>query len=125
MGTCFNETEMARASECRDRYAQKCLTPPTLLERRFIHNHAVQLVRDSCSGCTLDPRQSLVVQNKAASTEVLALGEKLIELRHLLQVSLTIFRSVTRRSPYSSLPAAFSTWPSFFSSAFSCALDSR
>src|SRR6202035_3144466 len=46
-------------------------------------------------------------------------------IRYLVQVSLTIFRSVTRRSPYSSLPAAFSTWPSFFSSAFSCALDSR
>jgi hypothetical protein len=41
--------------------------------------------------------------------------------RHLLQVSLTIFKLVTRRSPYSSLPAAFSIWTSFLSSAF----DSR
>jgi len=46
-------------------------------------------------------------------------------LRYLLQVSLTIFRSVTLRSPYASFTAAFSTWPSFFSSAFSCAFDSR
>lgn len=60
-----------------------------------------------------------------ASIETLALVEKLIEICHLMQVSLTIFRSVTRRSPYSSLAAAFSIWPSFFSSAFSCAFDSR
>jgi hypothetical protein len=52
-------------------------------------------------------------------------GEKLIDIRHLLQVSLTIFKSVTRRSPYASFPAAFSIWPSFFRSAFSCACDSR
>jgi hypothetical protein len=43
---------------------------------------------------------------------------------YLLQVSLTIFKLVTLRSAYSSLLDAFSTCPSFFSSAFSCALDS-
>ena len=68
---------------------------------------------------------ALVVPNKRPASKLLALGEKLIELRHLLQVSLIIFKSVTRRSPNSSLPAAFSIWPSFFSSAFSCAFDSR
>jgi hypothetical protein len=51
--------------------------------------------------------------NKRPASKLLALGEKLIELRHLPQVSLTIFKSVTRRSPYSSLAAAFSIWPSF------------
>src|SRR4029077_19392594 len=37
---------------------------------------------------------------------------------YLLQVALTIFRLLTSRSPYSSLLDAFSTCPSFFSSAF-------
>jgi hypothetical protein len=60
---------------------------------------------------------------RKASTGVLALGES-DPIRYLLHVSLTILRSVTRKSPYSSLPAAFSTWPSFFSSAFSSAFDS-
>ena len=31
----FNKSEMELFSECTDRYAQKCLTPPTLLERRY------------------------------------------------------------------------------------------
>src|ERR1035437_3516469 len=43
---------------------------------------------------------------------------------YLLQVSLTILRVVTRRSPYSSLLDAFSTCPSFFS-LFSFAFVSR
>ena len=36
-------------------------------------------------------------------------------LRYLAQVSLIIFRLVTRRSPYSSFSDAFTTSPSFFS----------
>jgi len=43
---------------------------------------------------------------------------------YLLQVSLTIFSLVTSRSAYYSFLDAFTT-PSRFSSAFSCALDSR
>jgi len=43
---------------------------------------------------------------------------------YLLHVSLTIFRLATSRSAYSALLAAFSTCPSFFSSAFSSAFDS-
>ena len=38
--------------------------------------------------------------------------------RYLVQPGLTIFKSVTRSSPRPSFRAAFSTWPSFFSSAF-------
>ncbi len=38
--------------------------------------------------------------------------------RYLVQFGLTIFKSVTRSSPSASFRAAFSTWPSFFSSAF-------
>jgi hypothetical protein len=43
MGIFFSESEMARSSECRDRFAQKCLTPPTLLERRFYVNYETGL----------------------------------------------------------------------------------
>jgi len=46
------------------------------------------------------------------------------DTRYLLQVSLIIFRSVTFRSAYSALLDAFSTCPSFFSSAFSVLADS-
>src|ERR1022692_411385 len=45
--------------------------------------------------------------------------------RYLLQVSRIIFRLVTLRSPYSSLLAAFSIWPSCFPSALACAFGSR
>ena len=34
----FNKSEMALFFECTDRYVQKCLTPPTLSERRFFTN---------------------------------------------------------------------------------------
>jgi hypothetical protein len=44
MGIFFSESEMARSSECRDRFAQKCLTPPTLLERRFYDSYKAGLV---------------------------------------------------------------------------------
>src|SRR6202162_3325336 len=50
--------------------------------------------------------------------------ESVTKNSYLLQVSLTILRVVTRRSPYSSLLDAFSTRPSFFS-LFSSALVSR
>src|SRR6266852_4895416 len=54
---------------------------------------------------------------------VFGLGQTAADLayrdsRYLLQLSLTIFRPVTVRSAYSVLLPAFSTCPSFFSSAF-------
>jgi hypothetical protein len=37
-GHIFNESEMALFFECMLQCAQKCLTPPTLLERRYFNN---------------------------------------------------------------------------------------
>ena len=42
----FNKSEMALFSECTDRYAQICLTPPTLSERRFCNSQQRDIVLD-------------------------------------------------------------------------------
>jgi len=76
---------------------------------------------DSCR-CSHQPSQS---HNEKGQHSVLAFENEMLSKCYFAQVSLTIFRAVTLRSPYSSFPDAFSIWPSFFSSLFSSAFDSR
>jgi hypothetical protein len=63
----------------------------------------------------------MLAHRKEGPTLTVDLKRGCCQNSYLLQVSLTILRVVTRRSPYSSLLDAFSTRPSFcslFSSAF-------